>query len=294
MSTNGKKQKQAVDKVVNEIVDIVPEVKDPFWPSGAAPMHLSKAAQQTAEIIEAYAPDWKCMRCGSTSHKDKRNSSLCVTCAKAEAQNSSLAIKTNSNWMELAAELGIALFERQPEETDTEWKIWCAYRGYYPLKLPTMAELAATVGCSVSTVVKASQRWSYKVRLIEWARFTDADIQEKRIEAVREMNMKQLTMSQRIQNKLEEAIEYIDPATLKPNELVNLFKMATELERKITEYVEERVESTAVESSTKHQELTKPEDMNEVLSILQKAGVLDGKTIGVEQTTRFVVKEDDK
>lgn len=292
MSTKGKKN--TADKIVSEIVDIVPEVKDPFWPSGAAPGHLPVALQNSKEIIEAYAPDWSCTRCGATSHKNKKNSSLCDSCAAAEAQSSSLAIKTNSNWMDLAAELGIALFERQPEESDIEWRIWCAYRGYYPLKLPTMAELAARVGHSVSTVVKASQRWSYKVRLIEWARFTDADIQERRIEAVREMNTKQLTMAQRIQQKLEDAIEYIDPATLKPNELVNLFKMATELERKVTEYVEERVESTAATSTTKQQELTKPEDMSEVLSILQKAGMLDGKAIGVEQTTRFVVKEDDK
>jgi len=290
------KTKQLKKTEEQKIAENLPTKKDPFWPEGVAPQHLSVEQRRTKEIIEEYGIDeeWHCKKCGSKSNRSQKDPTLCELCALPVSQNSSLARRINSDWMEQAQELGIALFERQPEETDVEWRIWCAYRGYYPLKLPTYSELATSVGCAVQTVVRTAQKWSFKVRLIEWARHTDSDIQEKRIKAIREMNAKQLTMAQKIQDKLQIAIDALEPETLKPNELVNLFKMSMELERRITEYTEDKVESTAVVSSTKQQEVTKQEDIGEVLQILQKAGMLEGKQLGVEQTTRVVVKDTER
>lgn len=284
-------------KEMKKIVGNMPVEPDPFWPGGAEPLHLSVAERENKEIVATYEAIkgelWACSKCGATSHPSKDDKELCETCSREAAQVSTMQKKINSDWMELAGELGLELFERQPEETDVEWRIWTAYRSYYPLKLPTYAELAAATGHSQSTVVKAVQKWSYKVRLMSWAKFTDADIQEKRIKAVREMNEKQLGMAQTIQDKLRDAINGIEPALLKPNEIVNLFKVATELERKVTTYVEEQVASTATEASTKTAALTKPEDISEIVDILKKSGMLQGKQVGIEQTTRVVVKEDD-
>lgn len=296
MTNKASKKELGFDKrrETQTVIDKLPVVKDPFWPEGAAPLHLSVEQQQSVEIIQAYKPDWKCARCGSTSHKSKKDSSLCEPCSRVNAQSATKALTHNSNWMELAEEIGLEIFERQPEETDIEWRIWSTYRNYYPLKLPTTAELAARVGCGASQVVRAMSKWSYKVRLIAWARYTDADIQERRIQAVREMNTNQLEMAKTIQDKLKTAIGLLQPETLRPNELVNLFKVSTELERRVTEYVEERVESTATQSSTKQQEMTKPEDINEIVAILRQTGMLDNRTIGVETTTttRVIAKED--
>ena len=275
----------------------MPVAPDPYWPGGAEQLHLTPIERENEAIIGAFSAIkgelWKCAKCGADSNQSKTDATLCETCSRENAQVTSMQKKVNSGWMDLAVELGIELFERQPEETDTEWRIWTTYRGYYPLKLPTYAELAAHVGCSMATVVKAAQKWSYKVRLMSWARFTDADIQEKRIRAVREMNDKQLTMAQTIQDKLRLAIDNLNPEALKPNELVNLFKVATELERRITTYVEEEVKSSAAEVSTKPQMVTKLEDIGEIVGILQKTGVMQGKQLGVEQITRVVVKEDE-
>ncbi len=274
--------------------NLMPNTPDPFWPEGVAPTHLSKADSRDLQLVETFTgPLWTCEKCGMHVDQSPADKRYCIHCVDKESQNSALAKKVNSNWMEQATELGLALFERQPEETDMEWRIWNKYRDYYPRKLPTWTELATVCSSSVATVIKAATKWSYKVRLVAWARFTDDDVQEKRVAAIKEMNTKQLSMSQNILNKLGEAINYIDPATLRPGEIVNLFKVATELERKITTYVDETVANEGAGVKSKQVSLTKPEDLGEVLSILQKTGVLDGKTIGIEQTTRFVAKEND-
>lgn len=276
----------------------MPELPDPFWPPGVVPGHLSVEKQRDPAIVEAFVeiagPVWHCEKCGSTQKQSQQNKRFCVDCLKLEAQNTALARKINANWMDEAAELGLAIFERQPEETNIEWLIWTTYRSYYPLKMPTWTELAAKCGCSVATVTKAAAKWSYKVRLVEWARHTDGKIQEKRIAAIKQMNEKQLSMAQTIQSKLQSAIETIDPQLLKPNEIVNLFKVATELERRVTTYVEEKVESDVVEDRKKQVVATRPEDLSEVVDILRQTGLLDNKVLGIEQTTttRIVAKED--
>lgn len=274
----------------------MPVEPDPFWPSGAAPVHLSKTAQNDKNTVALYTTVaegeiWKCKKCGIMTGQSKQNKDYCHDCYATESQNSALAQQMNSNWMDEAKEQGLELFERQPEETDTEWFVWQTYRSYYPLKLPTFKELAERVGCSVASVVRASQRWSYRVRLVAWSQYTDGSIQEKRIAAIQEMNEKQLSMSKTIQEKLKLAIEGIVPEVLKPNEIVNLFKVATELERKVVTYVNDKVESTALESNSKQLAATKPEDLSEILTILQKTGLLEGKTIGIESATRVVLRE---
>lgn len=280
-----------------DIVDSgMPVEPDPFWPSGVAPSHLPVPMQKDEAIVatftEVTGPIWHCEKCGRIDQKSLKDDRYCHECYDKEVQNTALAQRVNSNWMEQSKELGLAVFERQPEEGDLEWLIWTKYREYYPLKLPTWTELARVCNTTVATVVKASQRWSFKVRLIAWARFTDDTIQEERIAAIKDMNTKQLAMAKKINDKLAVAIDGLDPQLLKPGEIVNLFKVATELERKITTYVGDKVDSTAVDAKTKQVSTTKPEDLAEVVAILQKTGVLDGKIIGVEQTTRLVAKED--
>lgn len=279
-----------------EIVEAqkMPLTPDPYWPAGASPNHLSVEEQQSKEVQESFAAlvTWKCERCGATLDQSVSDSRYCSPCFDLESQNSALAQKVNSNWMEQAKELGLELYERQPEETDLEWFIWQTYRSYYPLKLPTWSALATACKSGVNTVVKASSKWSYKVRMIAWARETDAGMQETRIAAIKEMNEKQLTAAKTIQEKLSLAIECLDPRLLKPNEIVSLFKVASDLERKIVTSVDEKVLSDATDSKARQMSLTKPEDLADVISILQKTGVLDEKTLGIEQTTRIIAKDE--
>lgn len=284
-----KKRDSTVDKKL-------PAVPDPFWPAGVEPTHLSVEKQRdkgvAAVFSEVNGGAWHCKKCGTMLRQSKRDSSYCSECYDSESQNTALAQKINANWMEQSKELGLEIFERQPEETMHEWFIWCKYREFYPLKMPTWTELASVCDASVATVTKAANKWSFKVRLIAWARHTDADIQEKRIAAIKQMNDKQLGMAQTIQDKLKVAIDNLQPELLKPGEIVNLFKVATELERRVTTYVDEKIESTLLETKNKQVTTTRPEDLSEVVAILQKTGLLEGKVIGVEQTTRLIAKED--
>ena len=276
---------------------VEPVKPDPFWPTGAVPDHLSPAQMADTKISEFVGVDpWTCVKCGTHLNKSSENPDYCVECWKKEANNTALARKVNSSWMEDSDALGLAYFERQPEETDTEWMIWERYRSHYPMKLPTWSELAKECGCSVGLVTRTAQKWSFKVRLQSWARYTDDSMMEERAAAIKEMNARQVGMAKTLQEKLKTAIDSIDPVLLRPGEIVQLLKVSAELERRIVTATPEKVEGTAVDVKQRQNNLTKPEDMNEIVSILAKTGVLPGQGIAVEQTTttRIVAKGEEE
>jgi len=281
-----------------DVYGAIPDKPDPLWPQGAEPKHLGPTIRKDAKVAAAYGAGlnaWKCSKCGAFMPRST-DDRYCVECFKTEKQNSAVAQRINADWMAQSQQLGLALYERQPEETDTEWRIWEAYRRHYPLKMPNWSELAKEVGCAPATVVKAANKWSFRVRLQAWARYTDDTMLEERAQAIKEMNSKQLGMAKTIQDKLKDAIECIEPALLKPNEIVNLFKIATELERRVVTSMPEKVEGTVLDTGSKTEQLTRVEDLGEVVSILSKTGVLnlEGRTVGVEQTTRVIVKEEER
>ena len=90
------------------------------------------------------------------------------------------------------------------------------------------------------------------------------------------------------------AIDEIDPSLLRPNEIVALAKFGSELERNITTYREEKVDSAQVAAQEQTRQRTKAEDLQEVMDILQQTGVVQpGVVIGVERKTTVVVKGGD-
>lgn len=274
------------ERIYEEALPSEVPAPDPLWPRGAAPEHIPPAQRAEALVQAQYVglDAWKCKKCGSHLNRSSGNPDLCGACYKTEASATALQRRSNANWTDIAAECGLALHERQPEESDTEWLIWSKYRDHYPMKLPTWAELAAECNVSVGTVMKASQRWSFKVRMQAWARYTDDGLSESRIAAIKEMNERQQTMAISLQEKLQQAINNLDPLLLKPNEITSLLKAATELERRIKEAAPQKVEGTMADTAVKQKALTKAEDIGEVVDILAKTGMLPG-TLAVEQTT---------
>ena len=267
---------------------------DPLWPVDAEPVHLTPEQKREATVVGTFVAlkeaDWKCEKCGVTTGASEDNPRLCRRCATADKLKPSLMKKTNSSWMEEAKEMGLEVFERQPEETTTEWRIWDMYRSYYPMKLPTWSELASRLGVSQSTVVAAAHKWNFKVRIIDWARYCDAAGQEDRVKAVQEVHASQKRLAETMLEKVREAMDSIQPEYMKPNEIVNLAKLATEMQRRSTEYIPEKVAQPAiVDKVSAAQEVTKPEDLAEIAEILSRAGAL-GQTVGIERTTRVVIK----
>lgn len=264
-----------------------PEHPDPFWPEkqddGKSLENRVDASQLTT---------WTCRVCGRHDDRSIKDATLCNKCYTKHAKNSAVATKTNSGWMEQSEAVGLALFERQPTESDLEWMIWSKYRDHYPMRLPTWTELAKEVGCGVAAVLNAANKWSFKVRMQSWARYTDDANLESRAAAIKQMNERQVDMADRLLTKLSSAIDQIDPMLLKPGELVQLMKVATELERRIITATPEKVEGTVATAAQKQSQLTKPEDLSEVVGILAKTGLLPGQGLAVEQTTttRIVAK----
>ena len=210
---------------------------DPLWPSGAEPTHLPPAERADALVNAAFmgssVDSFTCKRCGSHINQSLGDPTLCAACYAKDVKNTELARRTNSSWMDIAEEQGLALYERQPEETDEEWRIWTTYRDHYPLKLPTWSELATECGVTPGTIIRVSGRWSFKVRMQAWARAADDSSAQQRIKNINEMNKRQVDMAMRLQDKLSKAVDMLDPALLRPGELVNLLKASTELERRI-------------------------------------------------------------
>ena len=202
----------------------------------------------------------------------------------SQLQNS---MRVAKDWVELAKELGIPLYERQPEETDAEWFIWTTYRSHYPGRMPSWTALAKECHTTVSTVLKASKTWNFRLRIVEWSRFTDAGMAEERIAAIQEMNRQQLTQAQILREKVTEALSYLDAATLKPNEIATLMKLANEQERRIVEAEQLKVEGQIISGAdaTAESKRTDAAAVSEILNIMASAGALGSKILGVEKQT---------
>lgn len=249
------------------------------------PQHLTDPLQYGDAII-LKSP---CRRCQSTNvPASKGNPLICIQCERALNDRYALERRDNDSWQELAAQQGVELWERQPNETQTEWMIWQTYCSYYPGRVPPYSQIAKELSVSLSMVTQSAQRWNYKVRLLSWSRYADAITISTRVDNVKAMNDKRIEMAQRIDDKISKAIDIIDVGTLKPNELVSLLKLSNEMERQAQTYVAEAVPNNVVETKTSDQRQTKKEDVTDILDILGKAGLMElisPSAMGVRQVT---------
>lgn len=237
----------------------------------------------------------KCIKCNQEKEPHAPGAAVCVDCHKADVNRKALQKRKNEDWMVLAEESEIELFERQPEETDVEWSLWCAYRDMYPATKPNIRVACQDLDISYGHARRISSRWDYSVRIKAWAKHCDELVMKHRQDAIVDMNMKHINMAEKLRKKLDTAIDNLDPYAMDARDINSLMKTMAEVERKAygddTQPYAANVGLTAnkqVKDST-----TKKEDLPEVLSILMSAGMLDSKKIGIEQTTRVVVQEED-
>lgn len=220
---------------------------------------------------------------------------ICKHCIKDQNNRKALIRQHNDGWMEIAKDNQIDLWDRQPVETDTEWKIWQAYSGMYPDKKPNYRDVAEIAGCSLSYAQKTGSRWDFNIRMQHYKRHVDELTKQERAVAIKEMNAKHISMAEKLRAKLDSAIDAIDPYALKPSDLNSLMRTMSELERKahVSESSGDADVAAMVDTSQGGKEIvTKKEDMSEILQILGAAGMLEGKTVGIEKTERVIIKED--
>lgn len=241
----------------------------------------------------------ECPRCGQTKPRHHIDQHLCVDCAKAENNRIMYYRQHQDNWMDVAKEAGLDVWQQQPGETQWEFTVWTAYRDSYPGKRANYADIARQLGTTYNVVKKIAQRWSFPVRMQAWMQECDRITLMQRRQEILDMNKEHVDMAARMREKLSKAIDAIDPSTIKPSEIASLARLASDLERKArVDTINQEEIRRGMMVDTENPELkkspTKSNDLNEVLGILLKAGALgDVSAIGVRQTTEVVVKDVD-
>lgn len=242
-----------------------------------------------------------CRRCGMQKEPSSRDKHLCVECANAENSRVTYYRQHQEDWVAAANEQGIDLWLQQPGETQWEYTVWVKYRDSYPGKKPSYRSVAEELGTTYNVVNKIAQRWSFPMRMQAWMTECDRITMLQRRDEVLNMNKEHVDMASTLREKLKKAIDTIDPVALKPGEIASLAKLATEMERKAridTIAQEEARQPLLVDQSNpglKKSNETKKDDLQEVMSILIKAGALGDIThIGVRRTETTEVALVDK
>ena len=233
-----------------------------------------------------------CPRCGREAAPHRNNPHLCVECVKAENNRVSFA-KKNTDWLEIAEAADLELWERQPAETDREWQIWVAYRDMYPSVRPSYKSVAEQLSTSVDNVRKISSRWHFPVRMQAWAKHADTLVVNQRRKELLDMNAAHVSLAQKLQKKLDTAIDNLNEYKLKPNELSTMLKTMAELERKArmdqVALVKPAVDADAPELKRAEPAL---DEMAEIVAVLKEAGLFDAVGVRKTVTTEVVMKND--
>ena len=243
----------------------------------------------------------KCPKCGQEKEAHHSDKHLCVDCVNAENTRLTFYRQHQGDWIAEAKEHGIAPWLQQPGETQWEYTVWTAYRDSYPGKKPTFNDVALQLGTTYNVVRKIAQRWTFPARMQLWMAECDRITMLQRKEEILGMNKAHIDMATKLREKLQTAIDVIDPLALKPAEIASLAKLASEMERKArvdTEAQDELRRGLLVDNANPElkKAQTKQGDLSEVLQILLKAGALKSVTaIGVKETTirEVVAKTDD-
>lgn len=242
-----------------------------------------------------------CRQCGQQKPASHKTPHWCVDCERAYNNRYSYQRQHNGDWPEIAKENGIALWERQPGETQLEWSIWQAYRDSYPGAKPTYKGVAEKVNSTYNFVAQTAARWSFNMRMQAWIAECDRMTVAQRRQEVLDMNADHIAMAAKLREKMHAAIDALDPYNLKPGELSGLLKTMSELERKAqidSMAIEQQLSDGFVdnENPSIKKSPTKQGDLGEVLGILLKAGALgDINAIGVRktETTEVVMRDTD-
>ena len=245
----------------------------------------------------------KCPRCGQEKEAHHKDTHICVDCANAENVRLTYYRQHQENWLEEAKEQGIKPWLQQPGETQWEYTIWCAYRDSYPGKKPTYSDIAKQLNTTYNVIQKVAQRWNFPVRMQLWIAECDRITMLQRKEEILNMNKEHIEMAAKLRQKLKDAIETINPESLKPSEIASLAKLAADMERKarIDAEAQEEIKNSIIKQDFVGQqspELKQPKQNNvqQVLQILLQTGAVKNvSAIGIkETTTREIVAKDNE
>lgn len=273
------------------IAAALPEENELVVQEGPGDLQVPGVIEEALAFVEM-RPLITCCRCGRAGVEAYTyTSTLCAECAHEDMTRMTRLAKTNTGWMELAKDSGLDVWERQPGETDWEYRIWAEYRDCYPGAKPTYKQLADKMGLASQVVVGAARRWDYTARMQAWMQFVDGGTLATRRQKAYEANEAYISMAEELRGKLARAVSGLTPELLKPAELNALIKTAFDLDKKAgleKEGLVAAAHDSWVEEGSKDLKRsdTPTGDLAEVVAILAKAGALGDITrIGVRKTT---------
>ena len=237
-----------------------------------------------------------CPRCGRDNvEPHPTDKHLCVDCVHAENNRLTYFRQNQDEWLTVANESGLDPWTQQPGETQWEYTIWVAYRDSYPGKRPVYSDVAKQLDTTYSVVQHIAQRWSFPVRMQLWMRFVDQTTLAQRTQEILDMNKEHIDLAHLANGKLKQAIEALEPATMKASEISSLLKTTSELERKAridTVAQEEIQRELYIDPEQKRQKaVASRSDLAEVAQVLAAAGVLGGMKIKKTTTTEVTVDD---
>lgn len=239
-----------------------------------------------------------CPKCGRDNvEPHPTDSHLCVDCVKAENNRVTYYRQHQDDWLAVAKESGLDPWAQQPGETQWEYTVWTAYRDSYPGKRPSYSDAAKLLETTYNVVKKIAQRWTFPVRMQLWMKHVDELTLAQRKQEVLDMNAKHISLANKLNAKIEQAIDMIDVTQVKPSEIASLMKTAAELERKAridTETQEEAQRGMFVDTNVKqNKKQASAADLTEVAQILAAAGALPGFKMKQTTTTTTEIQTDD-
>jgi len=223
---------------------------------------------------------------------------MCVDCyVQMSNRNTKLMRWGNKNWQEDAEAAGVELYEQQPAESPVDYSRFCCYRDMYPSTRPTLKAVAKQLNISYGAVQSTASRWHWRERLIAWIKECDRVTLEQRRQEMISMNQRHIELAEKVDRKIQQALDRMDPASMKPSEVNQLMKTMAQLEResRIDTIAQEELRNEithGAENPELKQSPTSQDDFAEILGVLKQAGVLDDSDIGLKKVKKDGTSEE--
>lgn len=253
------------------------------------------------EAVDVFGQGEHCAHCGRTGViRSRSNKHMCVECERAWHNRMHALRDTNRDWMTIAKQAGLELWERQPGETQWEYEIWQCYRDQYPQQKPSLADVARTLALPRNVVNTVATRWQYVTRLQSWIRSVDIKLVNDRRQAIADMHTAHLDLARKMSEKASEALKYLDASTMSAKDITSMLRTMVDIENKARlDQLQNDEKLAEVNSAAENPNLktveSKQSDLGEIIGVLASAGVLGDITrIGVKAGHTEVVAEVNK
>lgn len=253
------------------------------------------------EAVDVFGQGERCAHCGRTGVvRSRSNKHMCVECERAWHNRMHALRDTNRDWMTIAKQAGLELWERQPGETQWEYEIWQCYRDQYPQQKPSLADVARTLALPRNVVNTVATRWQYVTRLQSWVRSVDIKLVNDRRQAIADMHTAHLDLARKMSEKASEALKYLDASTMSAKDITSMLRTMVDIENKARlDQLQNDEKLAEVNSAAENPNLktveSKQSDLGEIIGVLASAGVLGDITrIGVKAGHTEVVAEVNK